>query len=152
MAMFQPELETQIYYLNRIFEILSDGYMLSVISFEETELKGNKNLSFTTIDDNLKVKLQLGELEGVLDNIFAELFNHTKQFTSSPKIFTQDSNTAFVLKSIEETKNNILEYSNNKEVIIKNSHDIFSNDFQVIELIYVSKKIKEVIFFQRWFH
>ena len=85
--MFQPELKTQIFYLNRIFEILSDGYMLSVISFNETELKGDDDLPFSTIGDELKINVQLGELEGALNNIFTELYNHTKQFTSAPKIF-----------------------------------------------------------------
>ena len=127
-------------------------YMLSVISFNETELKGNENLPFSTIGDDLKINVQLEELEGILNNIFTELYNHTKQFTSAPKIFAQDWNNEFVLKSLEETKKNILEYSKSKEIIIKTSHNLAKDDFQVIEFIYDGKQIKEVIFFQRWFH
>jgi hypothetical protein len=150
--MLQPELKTQIYYLNRIFEILSDGYMLSGISFDRTELQGDENLPYSTIDDSLKVELQFGEFESVLNNIFAGLYNHAKQFTSSPKIFAQEWNNAYVLKSIEETKDNILEYSKSNDVVIKTSHDLVNDHFQVVELIYDNKQIKEVIFFQKWFH
>ena len=150
--MIQHELKTQIFYLNRIFEILSNGYMLSVISFNETEINGNRNLPFSTISDDLKINLQLEELEGILNKVFTELYNHTKQFTSAPKIFTQDWNNEFVLKSIEETKKNILEYSKSKKMIIKTSHDLAKDNYQVIEFIYESKQVKEVIFFQRWFH
>lgn len=150
--MIQHELKTQIFYLNRIFEILSNGYMLSLISFNETEINGNKNLPFSTISDDLKINLQLEELEVILNKLFTELYNHTKQFTSAPKIFTQDWNNEFVLKSIEETKKNILEYSKSKKNIIKTSHDLAKDDYQVIEFIYENKQVKEVIFFQRWFH
>lgn len=151
--MIQHDLKTQIFYLNRIFEILSDGYMLSIISFNETEFKGNSDLPFSTISDDLKISLQLEELEGILNKVFTELYNHTKQFTSAPKIFTQDWNNEFVLKSIEETKKNILEYSKSKKTIIKTSHDLAKDDCQIIEFICESKQqVKAVIFFQRWFH
>ncbi len=151
--MLQLELKTQIFYLSRIFEILSDGYMLSVISFNETGIMGNTDLPFSTIDENLKTNLRLEKFEEVLNNIFTELYNHTKLFTSAPKVFEQKWNNDFVLKSIEETKNNILEYSLNKEVLIKMAYNLAEgDDIQVIEFVYESKQIKEVIFFQRWFH
>ena len=150
--MIQHDLKTQIFYLNRIFEILSDGYMLSIISFNETELKGNSDLPFSTISDDLKISLQLEELEGILNRVFTELYDHTKQFTSAPQIFTQDWNNEFVLKSIEETKKSILEYSKSKKTTIKTSHDLAKDDSQVIEFICGSKQVKAVISFQRWFH
>lgn len=150
--MLQAELKTQIFYLNRIFEILSDGYMFSVISFHETGLNGDEHLPFSMISDNQKRSVQWGELESILNSIFIELYNHTKQFTAAPKIFTQDWNNEFVLKSIEETKKNILEYLKGKDVIIKTSHKLTEDDIQVIELIDEEKRNKEVIFFQRWFH
>ena len=150
--MRQPELKTQIFYLNRIFEILSDGYMLSVISFHETGLNGDENLPFSIISDDQKRNVQQEQLEGILNSIFIELYNHTKQFTSAPQIFIQDWNNEFVLKSIGETQKNILEYIKSNEVIIKTSHHITEDDIQVIELIDEEKQNKEVIFFQKWFH
>ncbi len=150
--MLKHELRTQIFYLNRIFEILSDGYMLSIISFNWTTLKGTDNLPFSTISDEKKINLQVEELEGVLDKIFIELYNHAKRFTSAPKIFAQDWNNDFVLMSIEETKNNILEYSMKKEIIIKATHDFDNDGYIVIEFVYENEKRKEVIFFETHVH
>lgn len=146
------EIETQIYYLNRIFEILSDGYMISIISFNSTEIKGEKEKPFTQINDDLKRITNSKELETLLDYIFSALYEHTKLFTTAPKTFSQTWNNDYILKSISETKNNILKYADNTQVVIKTAKDITNDHYQIIEFINSTERKKEVIFFQTWFH
>lgn len=150
--MIRHELKTQIFYLNRMFEILSDGYMLSVISFHRTKIQGEPNIPFTQIDDKYKRNIQQSELKNILDYLFDELYKHSKQFTVAPIVFNQSWNNEYVLKSIAETKNNIIEQVKGNRKILKTSNDIVKDHFQVIEFICENDKMKEVLFFQTWFH
>lgn len=146
------ELKTQIFYLNRIFEILSDGYMVSVISFHRTKIQGETNIPFTKIEDKHKRNIQQNELEIILDCLFDELYEHSKQFALAPIIFNESWNNEYVLKSIIETKNNIIDHAKNNRRVIKTSNDIVKDHFQVIEFVCENDKMKEVLFFQTWFH
>ncbi|WP_020534397.1 hypothetical protein [Lewinella cohaerens] len=150
--MINYELKTQIFYLNRMFELLSNGYMFSVISFHKTEGQGDPNIPFTQINDKQKRNLQQVELEILLDLLFDELYKHSKQFALAPEIFNQSWNNEFVLKSITETKKNIIEYAVRNQRVIKTGNDIIKDQFQVIEFVCENEKMKEVLFFQTWFH
>ena len=126
--------------------------MLSVISLHKTESQGNPNFPFTQIDNKYKRNLQQSEFEIILDHLFDELYKHSKQFTSAPKIFSQSWNNEFVLKSIIETKKNIVEHAIKDQKTIRTSNDITKDHFQVIEFVHKAEEMKEVLFFQMWFH
>ena len=143
------ELKTQIFYLNRIFDILSDGFMISQISFNPDWLN---NSPFGEFNNELKIDLETKELDVILDKLFTQLYEHNKRFTSASKIFSQDWNNEFILKSIDETKNNILKHIMDKKITFKTYYDIIEDDVQIIEFNYESKQMKDIIFFGKEFH
>lgn len=146
------KIKTQIFYLDRLFKILSDGYNSSYVTFYlKSELRDFPNPIYNVHEENKKL-INTIDLKNLVNNLFEQFYNHCKLYNSAPKVFSQDWNNEFILKTIEETTKNILEYiiRNSKE--IKTYFLIAEDHYQVIEFCNEQYKRKEIIEFKTEFH
>ncbi len=146
------DIRTQIFYLDRIFKILSDGYNPSYI-FMNSELDNGEVPNYIMkIDEDQKEIINKEDLEELLSDLLTQLYNHSKIFSSAPKIYTQNWNNDFVEKTIQEVKENIVKYILTNSTIIKTYHKLGENDFQVIEFVNEKFNKKEAFVFITEFH
>lgn len=134
------ELKTQIFYLNRIFSILSDGFNVPSIIHNPDWFN-----PINEIKEEQKKDIDFKELDSLLDEVFEQLYDHNKLSTSAPKVFSQDWNNDFIIKTIEETKSNILANAE-KASEIKTYFDLTKDDFQVLELVSETQNEEKILF------